>query len=216
MLGFGDLWKVIEFLTDKINAYKCIEREQLKKYFEVAVEPSYQDLERIHNDYTVQLSKLRMYVRDMALPPQELIDWLRQTGLEYRPKRDALSTFEAEITGFGNMPADPTSDDAQARFLWHLQQYAKGIVAYIKCTTSHKDLSYYRDYEFDLTRLLRLIEDEHRNQGEKKILASIFYETDYVKDLHEELINVCDKVLPLHWKRVTEQYRALRSCVLRS
>lgn len=45
-------------------------------------------------------------------------------------------------------------------------------------------------------------------------LAGLFYDTDYVKDMHEDLGNVCDKLLPSAWKRVTEQYRAMRSIVI--
>lgn len=111
------------------------------------------------------------------------------------------------------MPADPLSDDVKARFLWHLQRYAKEIAAYVECTTTHKDLSYYRDYENVLTRLLRPIEDEHRSSRDKAMIAELFYDTDCVNDMNEELVNICDKALPASWKRVTEQYRAMRSIV---
>ena len=215
MLGFADLWKVIEFLAGRISEGKKIEREQLTDSFNRVIETSYNDLEKIHSDYTTQLSKLRSNLRDKKLPPYELIEWLRTTGLQYRPKRDALATFHSEVKSFSEMPADPLSDDVKARFLWYLQSYAKEIVAYVECTTTHKDLSFYRDYEYELTRLLRLIEDEHRSSREKAMIAEQFYDADYVNDMNEELVKLCDKALPASWKRVTEQYRAMRSIVFK-
>lgn len=213
MLVFDDLWKIIEFLSGKISEGKRIERDQLKEYFHTVIESSYNDLEKVHADYTAQLSKLRRHIYEKTLPPYELLDWLRTAGIQYRSKRDALSTFYSEVNNFLRKPANPLRDDAKERFFWYLQQYAKEMVAYVKCTVSDMDVSYYRDYEAELSRLLKHIEDNERGIKEST-LAGLFYDTDYVKDMHEDLGNVCDKLLPSAWKRVTEQYRAMRSIVI--
>lgn len=215
MLGFSDLVSVIKFISEEIADWNSLKRERIEKTFETVVESSYRDLELIHHDYSTQLSLLRDHLINKSLPPHDLIQWLRQTGLEYRHKREALLTIEAEVWRFSGKSINPNKD-LKSRFNWHLQLYVKSVLDYLTCTISYTEISFYRDYEDRLDSLLKMMEVDYQIKGisaDSKTFAHLFYETDYVKDMNKILIRVCDLTLPKRWKEVNVQYRVLRSIV---
>jgi hypothetical protein len=209
----GDLLKAIELLGGKISELDKQKNEKIETTFKIVVESSYKDLELIHRDYSMQLSKLRDHLIGKSLPPRELIQWFRNAGLEYRDKREALQTIKVELDRFTGKPVNPNKDK-ESKFNWHLQRYIKAVLAYMECTISYQDLSYYRDYERSLNSLLGALEkDQEGKHREAQVLTSLFYESDFVQDLNEQLIKICDEWLPRRWKIVVEEYRLLRDAL---
>lgn len=213
MIGFGELWKVASFIAERLKESSSLKREQLREYYSQVIQPSYNDLEAIHENYVRQLSELRSSLQNQSMPPAELVSWIRRSGLEFRSKREALSTFEAELSNFDDLHQQQLSGGSNDAFLRHLKEYAGEVVEYLKCTTSHKDgPSLYRGFEGGLARLLA-----HLASGQKGIGQGSpegFYSDEYVYGLDSELAYLCDIRLPEQWKRITEKYRALRFCVL--
>jgi hypothetical protein len=74
-------------------------------------------------------------------------------------------------------------------------------------------VSYYRDYEHQLSCLLHVLEDQSQSPAKKKIIAEIFYETDYVMDMHDDLANIADRLLPKAWMNVSQEYRELQAII---
>ncbi len=215
MIGFGELWKVVGFIAEKLKESSRLKREQLREYYSLVIEPSYNDLEIIHENYVRQLSELRISLQNHSIPPAELVSWIRRSGLEFRTKREALSTFETELASFDDLPQHQLSGGSNAAFLRHLKEYASEVVEYLKCTTSHKDgPSLYRGFEGGLARLLG-----HLASGQKCIRQGSpegFYSDEYILRLDSELADLCDIRLPGQWKRITEKFRALRFFMLYS
>lgn len=207
----SDLFKGIELLGSHVAELDKRKNERIETTFAVVVESSYKDLELIHRDYSMQLSRLRDHLISKSLPPRELIQWFRNAGLEYRNKREALQTIRVELNRFTGKPVDQNKDK-ESKFNWHLQRYIRAVLAYLDCTISYQDLSFYRDYEQRLNSLLKAVEkDEEGKQREAEIITRGFYEADFVQDLNEHLLIICDEQLPRRWKIVTEEYRKLRA-----
>ncbi|QLE53742.1 hypothetical protein FD724_38485 (plasmid) [Nostoc sp. C057] len=203
----SDIIDVIKFLSDKVSNWNNLKYEKIEKIYETVVEVSFKELEVIHHNYSIQLSTLREHLINRTTPPKELINWLRNTGLEYRDKRESLQTIEDELRRFNNQPIDPNKDK-KSNFYWHFQKYVKSVLNYFQCTISHKNLSFYRDYEAQLNSLLKAVEnDSQKHRIFIKSATDVFYGSDYVQDMNDELIRICDEILPRQWKEVNSQYR---------
>lgn len=118
-----------------------------------------------------------------------------------------MQTIEDELRRFNNQPIDPNKDK-KSNFYWHFQKYVKSVLNYFQCTISHKNLSFYRDYEAQLNSLLKAVEnDSQKHRIFIKSATDVFYGSDYVQDMNDELIRICDEILPRQWKEVNSQYR---------
>lgn len=106
---FSDLLKALDLLGGKVRELYKRKNERLNAIFDVVVDSSYKDLEVIHRDNSLQLSRLRDHLVNKSLPPRELVQWLRNVGLEYRDKREALQTIEVELNIFIGRSIDPMS-----------------------------------------------------------------------------------------------------------
>ena len=141
------------------------------------------------------------------------IQWLRNAGLEYRDKREALITIEVELKRFTDKQIDPNADK-ESKFNWQLQRYIKAILAYTECTISYQDFSYYRHYEWMLDSLLSAIEKDQEGKSRVAEITMIaFYNADTIQDMNQHLIKICDERLPKRWQLVTEEYRLLRAAL---
>jgi hypothetical protein len=213
MIGFGELWNVVSFIAEKLKESSRLKREQLREYYDLVIEPSYHDLESIHKNYIQQLSELRTSLKNRSMPPAELVSWVRRSGLEFRTKREALSTFETELENFDNLHQRQLVGESNDAFLRNLNEYASEVVEYLKCTTSHNESpSLYRGFEGGLARLLSYLASGQ--EGISQDSPEGFYANEYVLSLDSELATLCDIRLTEQWKRITEKYRALRFCVL--
>lgn len=74
-------------------------------------------------------------------------------------------------------------------------------------------MSYYRNYEQRLNVLLVQIKHSQEGKITEDQISKLFYEADFVEDLNEQLIQICDERLPRRWKLVTEQYRLVRAAL---
>lgn len=210
VVSIKDAFEVLKFLDDKVTYWRKSKQTKIDKIFKNVVETSFHQLETIHRDYATQLSELRNYLVDQSLPPPKLIKWLREAGLKYRHDREFLGTIEDDILDFGGHRVSPTKK-GKDRFIWSLQQYVKAVMKYYRCTISHNNRSYYRDYEHQLDIILLMIKKEYSEKiGEKK-LASLFYDYSHVQDMHRILIELCDKRLPSRWQDVCRAYRWVRA-----
>jgi hypothetical protein len=209
---------IAKFLIEQIRGQAKAKQERIDRRYKRIVEESFLELKTIHQDYSTNLSKLRDHLVEKSLPPRELIQWLRKTGLQYRTDREKLATIEVEIWDLEEdiwVPEgmfNPPMDEART-FYWRLHQYVRAILRYYEASTSYGGLSYYRDFENSLEALLSGIEIS-QEQDKPFIVETFknkFYETQEVQDTNRELIRICDKVLPERWQEVVREYRRVRA-----
>jgi hypothetical protein len=202
------IFDVVKFIYERINGWEKLKQEKIERIFETVAQDSFNELETIHKDYTIKLSMLRQHLISRTLPPKELIFWLRNAGLEYRANRDLLPTITEDIKRFSAQSTDPNKD-RESKFYFYLRKYVRSVLNYY-AVTSYNDLSFYRGYESQLNTLL--LQMERLGENDKRI-AELFYSTDNVEDMNEQLIRICDKVLPERWQDVGRNYRSLRAIV---
>lgn len=205
MVGIDDFFKALKLLQDTISKRKKKESDTARAFFEIVVDPSFKNIQQIHDNYTESISKLAKYLQERKLPPEELIDWLRNEGLKYRSMRESLWTIEEELRGqsYSDLSALSDRGDIQAM----MRQYVTALLKYFHVTTGHNDLSFYRSYEQHLRAHLAMI----NKNSEINTVTKLFYSGDFVIDMHDELIKLVDKALPNSWKSVVSEYRLLRS-----
>jgi hypothetical protein len=180
----------------------------IEGHFDI-VEESFRDLETIHNDYSTKLSELREHLASRSLPPKELIQWLRNAGLEYRVRRDYLGTIESEIEALKNQPT--YAAQGEARFFLDFREYITSVMNYYECTAPYEGASLFRRSE---KRLRHILDQLEMKEPDLDKIADLFY-TDYiVQDMQEFLIDICDDELPYYWQKVCSNYRAVRSDML--
>jgi len=163
---------------------------------------AFKDLETIHVDYTKHLSKLRDNLVDESLPPRELIRWWRDTGLQLRHLRENVSSIEEDLKLFETKL--PRGNDKEGNFYWECYQFAVSVLQYLKTTISPAQLSFYRDFEMQLSSVLSALES---GAIESEVLKRIFYSREEVRDLVPELLTITDRVLPERWRNVSAHYR---------
>lgn len=62
-----------------------------------------------------------------------------------------------------------------------------------------------------LGTLIKSLEDHQKDPKFIQGMANIFYKFDYVQDMNDELIKICDKTLPEKWKEVNSQFRQAKA-----
>lgn len=76
---------------------------------------------------------------------------------------------------------------------------------------SPSEWSFYRDYEYELGRVLAQLERSRELPIARDTLAKFFYESQEVETVHNQLIDLCDRRLPERWAEVSRYYRAVRA-----
>lgn len=206
---------IVKLLTDVVRGRVKSKQEEIEKIYNSVVKESFQQLETVHQDYTINLSILRQHLVTRSLPPRELIWWLRERGLQHRALREKLRSIDEETRNLEGK-FNPEKDN-EGNFYWHLHRYVKAVVDYFEKTTSYDEVSFYRDYENQLDKLLWGIQEDQRDQARPQginyadVVKTIFYETDYVQDMHDILMRISDKVLPEQWQAVVREYKRVRA-----
>jgi hypothetical protein len=199
---------VIKLIIDKMGAWHNSSKEEKAKkvasVFKEVVIPSFEKLEIIHHDYSVNLTALRQHLINRSLPPRELIQWLQSLGIEYRKDRIFLMTIDEEFKRFSDPQVDPTSDIA-SEFYWNLQLFVIAVMNYCHCTTEYNEISYYRDFEASLNVLLKRTQNSNPKTDESA--KDLFYSAPEVQDMCDTLLLVCDKYLPRAWEQVSRAFR---------
>ena len=202
----------IKILYEKIKDYRASKKQSLEKFFANVVEESFNLLEIIHQDYITNLSKLRSFLINESLPPRELIQWLRESGLKLRVKRSYLETIEYELKPEGN---DLLSFRDRVKikgkkdeFEDHLRQYIQSVLEYYLYASYPFDKTFYREYENKLQSILDNVSREPDSLKE-------FYSDPYMKDMNESLLDLTDKWLPEKWKEASKNYRRLRQYIVK-
>ncbi len=200
--------EVLRSLWNGLMSFTKSKEATLERFFTEVVEPSFQKLETIHRDYTANLSQLAHLLKTKELPPADLLKWLRDAGLKYRNDREFLRTAETELRSFDYSVLMTRVRQVELQFA--LSGFVKAVLDYCELTISPNDLSFYRDYEHMLGSMLHALESSSHRPN-PKTLAKLFYGADYVGDVLQTLIEMCDKKLPERWMDVSSSYRKLRS-----
>lgn len=203
---------VLDSLWKKITEFRQADAKRIQQMFSASVEPSFQQLTTIHDDYTRTFSKLRDHLRDRSLPPRSLLIWLRDAGLQYRAVRDNLWTIDAELTS-PEMPALSRLEKRHGDFIIAFQRYIRSVIEYYRCTVAWYGATFYRRSERTLQSVLDSIGETEASDGEAYRNFVQFYEHIVVSDLILELTTVCDVRLPQHWQAVCRAFREVRTCV---
>lgn len=206
---------ILTLLKNVVTDQRKARQEETVKIYKSVVQESFRGLEIIHQDYSTNLSALRQHLLARSLPPQELIRWLRETGLQHRALRESLRTLEEETKLLEGKFNPEVSNEGN--FYWHVHRYVKAVLEYFAKGTSYSQLSFYRDYGHQLGILLWSIEQDRQEHGQSDrknysdAVKDIFYEADFVQDMNDTLLRITDKVLPEQWQNVVREYRSVRA-----
>jgi hypothetical protein len=215
MDAFGSVkifFDILNSLWKNFTELRQADAKRIGQIFSVSVEPSFQQLTTIHDDYTRTFSKLRDHLRDRSLPPRSLLIWLRDAGLQYRGVRDNLWTIDTELRS-PETPAFNGLEKRHADFITAFQRYIRSVIEYYRCTVSWYGATIYRSSERTLQAVLDSIGETQASDGEAYKHFVQFYEHIVVTDLIQELTMVCDVRLPQHWQAVCRAFREVRTCV---
>jgi len=230
-LGISEISGIIKFIHEFITGYRINECESVEKFFNEVIKKSYEDLEKIHNDYTKTLNELANHLKEKELPPPEtLIKWFRDQGIEYRSDREKLWTIEVEMYehDFNQLKTYKNHEG----MITSIKEYISAVLQYQKTTAELREISFYRDYEQHLSGHLAGIDYDWDSAKGKNLFSSLgdvnnmnevdcdrvservkklFYSPDFVTDMNEMIIRHIDKGLPDQWKNVTGKFRRVRS-----
>jgi hypothetical protein len=200
---------ILDSLYKKFAELRQADGQRVQQIYIGSIEPSFQQLTKIHDDYTANLSKLRDHLRDHLLPPRDLLLWVRDAGLKYRSARENLWTIDADLRST-ETPDFGEVKKRHGRFMAAYRRYIRSIIEYYRCTVSWYGLSMYRSSEHTLQSVLDSVGDDEASDGEAYMQFKQFYEHVIVTDLTQELTIICDVRLPQHWQAVCRTFREVR------
>jgi hypothetical protein len=204
--------KVLEFCSTALQSLARAKGKRSADVFGQFVDPAYRQLEVIHKDYTTNLSILRDHLSSKTLPPRELLQWLRASGIKYRAEREDLWTIRSSLLAFDYATLVPKK--AQPQLQYALRGFVAAIVKYYESTIGPSEWSFYRDYEHHLEAILSALDGKSMaSVPPDKLnahLAAAFYGTDYVADVNQGLLEICDRKLPERWKEVAGFHRMVQ------
>jgi hypothetical protein len=203
------IFEIIDLLHKKFTELRQADAKRIRQVYKLSIEPSFQQLTTIHDDYTANLSKLRDYLRDRSLPPRDLLRWLRDAGLRYRSVRENLSTIDADLRSIAT-PEFERLSERHGHFMLGFRRYVRSIIEYYRCTISWHGLSLYRDSEHTLQTVFDSVRDDEAQDNEVPQLLEQFYKHASVTDLTQELTTICDVRLPQYWQAVCRAFREVK------
>jgi hypothetical protein len=216
VFNIKDIVDIVKILYESILDLRNRRKQNNRLIFDNVVQPSFEQLENIHDDYTNQLSQLRIHLQKKTLPPRDLLIWLRNAGLKYRMEREFLWTVDTEVSKPQDRSNGP-KENHDTPFDEYLKKYVKSIIDYYRCTVSFNNLSFYRDFEYNLETLLNSLEVNNKDKSNSQELSVLFYDDDSIMHIVNELTLICDVRLSKMWQNVCICYRELRKiCGYRS
>jgi hypothetical protein len=206
----GALVDLLKMLQGAFGNTRLEREASSKRFFDHVILESFETLRLIHDDYQGTMSTLARYLSAQSCPPQELIEWLRDSGMKYRSERDALWTVGAELISidFTALAPGKRAEGLESA----CKAYVRSIVNYGEVAMSHTNLSFYRDYEQQLNSLSYALQREAGDQSDRAGgVIDIFYRSDFVQDMNTTLLRLADRDLPDKWQAVVGAFRRVRS-----
>jgi len=207
------LFDIIDSIYKELSELRHTDVEKVEQIYSTIIEPSFQNLNKIHDDYTINISSLIDHLQDHSHPPRDLLIWLRDAGLKYRSVRENLWTIDTDLKSLDTKQFTGVKK-RHAQFLEIYCRYLRSIIEYYRCTVSCYGLSIYRNSDSILRAVLDAVGDDDTTDGETHGQFKKFYEHSTVTDFSQELMTICDVRLPQYWQAVCRNYREVRMCAI--
>jgi hypothetical protein len=168
---------------------------QKQLLFDKHVDPLYQSLTLVHEDYMRMLRELRVVVRDRQVLQSELLDFLSSRQIDLAAVR-TLVDIKA-----GMLPSSPARP-VLPQYWWLLQDFANAVKAYFEAASTAGSVTHYRAFiEHVRLNMQNGVKDPWR--------YPITGGPDHARQELENILTIMERDLPLRYRNVTELYTKL-------